>query len=517
MRIHPKNRSLRGPYLGAFCVAVGLSLTAALAAPRPGPTSTPLPLPTIPPPSHSSTPFPITSLPPASQPTDLPYPAYGSPAPGVGAGSPAPGVPQQIGLQQAISVGYARSPALTSARADVGVAAAGVRLQRAGALPNLSGAANATHSYQQAGSSGSLGTGRGSSSGGGNIGTSIQSNGVSLSLQQLVFDGGKVAAEVRAAERNETSFADVYRRDLQTVAFDVATAYYNYLAAQRTTAVDVEVVREDQVQLDLVAAQVRAGTAARADIATAQLPIAQAQLAVIKAQGAELAAQATFANAMGLSADANVQPVDDTPFGTDAKIATPPIPPYSRAYARALALRPDHDSSVQLVQSAEASLRAAKLGLFPQLEGTATTGTASSNVGGGAFRNSSQIGLALAIPLYDQGLTAANTAQAQAQLDKADAGLQTTDLGIQLSVKQALTNLVSARAAIEQTRIELLQAQIVLQSTEAQYRAGVTTLPLILNAEVGVAQALTDRVNAIYSLRQAEQSLLYATGEIGQT
>jgi outer membrane protein TolC len=418
-------------------------------------------------------------------------------------------------LSQAIAVGYARTPALTSARADVGIAAAGVRLQRAGALPNFSGSVNATHNFSQAGSSA---TG-GSTGGAGNSRVSfggVQSNGVSLDLKQLIFDGGRISAEVRAAQRSETSFADVYRREFQTVAFNIATSYYNYLETQRTTAVDVEVVRQDEVQVDLIGAQVRAGTAARADIATAQLPLAQAQLAVIKAQGAELAAQATFANAMGLDADANVQPIDDTGFSPSAQISSLAVPTYNKAFARALALRPDYDSSAQGVAGAEDSLRAAKLGLFPQLAGTASTGTSSTGVGGGDYRNSSQIGLALSIPIYDQGVTAANKAQAQAQLDKANAELVTTKLGIQLSVKQALTNLVSARAALDQTRIELLQAQVVLQSTQAQYKAGVTTLPLLLNASVGVAQALTDRVNAIYSLRGAEQSLLYATGEIGQ-
>ena len=54
-------------------------------------------------------------------------------------------------------------------------------------------------------------------------------------------------------------------------------------------------------------------------------------------------------------------------------------------------------------------------------------------------------------------------------------------------------------------------AEMVL-STEAQYRAGVTTLPLLLNAQVGITQALTDEVNAAYAVRQAEQALLYAEG-----
>jgi hypothetical protein len=40
----------------------------------------------------------------------------------------------------------------------------------------------------------------------------------------------------------------------------------------------------------------------------------------------------------------------------------------------------------------------------------------------------------------------------------------------------------------------------------------VTTLPLLLNAEVGLTQALVDQVTAVYTLRQAEASFLFAEG-----
>jgi hypothetical protein len=40
----------------------------------------------------------------------------------------------------------------------------------------------------------------------------------------------------------------------------------------------------------------------------------------------------------------------------------------------------------------------------------------------------------------------------------------------------------------------------------------VTTLPLLLNAEVGLTTALAAQVSAVYTLRQAEAAFLYAEG-----
>ncbi|HEY0614535.1 MAG TPA: TolC family protein, partial [Candidatus Elarobacter sp.] len=102
--------------------------------------------------------------------------------------------------------------------------------------------------------------------------------------------------------------------------------------------------------------------------------------------------------------------------------------------------------------------------------------------------------------------------QAQGQLDRGVAQLALAQQGVTLNVRQALVNLVAAYAALDQTNAELSKAQQVLQSTQAQYRAGVTTLPLLLNAQVGLTQALTDEVTAVYTVRQAEQALLFAEG-----
>jgi outer membrane protein TolC len=444
------------------------------------------------------TPIPLPTIGPAGSSATLPYPAYGTPAPGLESVK-APGIPQSITLKEAIAIAAARSPALTSARADVGVAKAQARLAQAGLLPNLSANASSGRSYGQ---SRTLGTT-----------APYTSNSLSATLEQLIFDGGRVSASIRAAKDNETAFSDLYRRQLQTVAFNVANAYYAALTAQSTTEVAVQTVKLNQVQEDLVTAQVRAGAAARTDIATAQLPTAQARVALVRAQGTELSSYAALANVLGLDANVDVKPIDDTTL-TDpaASASTVAIPTYQQAIARAILQRPDYDASEQSVAAARASLRAARLGIFPTLSGSASDGTNSTDLAGGTYRTSGSLGVNLAIPIFDQGLTAANSAQAQASFDKAEANLEITRLGIQLNVKQSLIGLVSARAALDQAQFEYDKAVEVLKATQAQYAAGVTTLPLLLSAQVGLTQALSDRVTTVYGVKTAEQALLYALG-----
>jgi outer membrane protein TolC len=492
---HPSEAQAQARVLAQASAPPAAGATAA-----PSAQASPLALPVAPPARRrlnkgQPTPFPLNTLAPLATQSELPFPAYGTPVPGVDKGTPAPGVPVQLSLQQAEMIGFARSPALAVARADVGVAAAAVRLARAGLLPDLSGGATTEYAHEQAGKP-----------------SHDTSANFSLSLSQLVFDGGRIAASIGAAERGETADADAYRRELQTVAYNVASAYYTYLAAERTTQVDREIVREDEVQLDLVEAQVRAGTEARAETATVELPVAQARLAVVKAQGAELSAEAAFANSMGLDANDLVSPIDDAPVFTATQVSSIPVPSYAQALARAYALRPDYYGSVDSVQQAQYSLREAKLGLFPTLSGSATAQDGSSNANAGAFRNQQTVGLTLSVPIYDQGVTAANVLSARSTLDSAYANLQNEKLTVQLNVKQALTNLVAASQALTETQQEYQTALVNVQSTQAQYAAGVTTLPLLLNAQVQLTQALTDQVTAVYTLRQSEQSYLYEIG-----
>ncbi|GAC1544792.1 MAG: TolC family type I secretion outer membrane protein [Vulcanimicrobiaceae bacterium] len=509
--------------LGAGAVlAAALGATFAPALPavaaQPQPMATVTPLPARPFGGAVPTPQPINTPGPLPVDAALPYPAYGTPVPGVDAGVAAAGIPASIALPEAIAIGFARSPALAAARADVGIAQAAVRLAGAGLLPSVAGSASVDRSHTQPGAgSSSLGsaTGAGGSPSSAIRGvntTNFTQAAFAVQVRQLIYDGGRIAASVRAARRSESAFADVYRRQLQTVAYNVAVAYYNYLAAQRTRQVDLEIVRQDQTQENLVRAQVRAGTEARAQIATAQLPTAQARLAVIRAQSSELSAGAAFANAMGLDANVRVQPIDDAPVFTGGRASPLPIPAYDAALARAIALRPDYDAARQSLAQANENLRAARLGRSPSLAGTASAQDASSDPNAGSFRASQSIGLALSLPIFDQGLTRANSASAAASVDRATANLQATGLTIALNIKQALTNLVSSQAALDQTQQEYATAISNVRATQAQYRAGVTTLPLLLNAQVQLAQALTDQVNAVYALRQAEQTYLFAVG-----
>ncbi|MDE2573427.1 MAG: TolC family protein, partial [bacterium] len=429
------------------------------------------------------------------------------------AGAPSKQYPN-VDLKQAIAIAVAGSPVLASARADAALAAVQVRLAQANALPNLSVSGTTARFRGSTRSSGGAtggGTATPSPAGGGSI--AVTSNSLSVGVRQLLFDGFHTEAQIHAADAAAVAAADTYRSSLDQLGLNVAKAYYTALSAERQTGAALASLKNAQTQRDLVAAQVAVGTAARSNISNAELQVAQARLLVIQDQASALNALAAFSTTLGVSANEVVQPVDDVPTNDPGTMTSLPVPSYQEALQRALALRPDYAAATEQVVAAERSVRAARAARWPSLVGTASSGTSSTDLVGGGFQPAWSIGAQLTLPIYDGGLIAATVSQAQETELKAQATARQAQLVLQSDVKQALVSLASAKAALVAANQERATADEQLRATEAQYKAGVTTLPLLLQAQTGYTSALVDQVNAAYGVRQAEQQYLFAIGD----
>ncbi|HXP93163.1 MAG TPA: TolC family protein [Candidatus Binatia bacterium] len=515
--------------LAASALVVIAASSFSSAQPVAAPTPAPLPTPSLlfgQPTPPSIIPSAPPTLPPANLPTALPYPAYGSPAPGATALISEPGVPQIVDLNQAVAIGFAKSPILASARGSVLVNTAPLVSTELAFFPSIVGTGVSSKSNRQPGGAG-VGTSTGGAAGGsaGTVTasgstTALTSNSLSLTLKQLIWDGGNLWAQLKGAKATQLSSIDAFRRQAQTVANNVGQAYYAGLAAQRTTAAAVASLKNAETQVALVQAQVNAGTAAVAAVAPLQFQAAQARAGLVQAQGNELTALANFANTLGLDPNVSVQPRDDVQLNSSsATISTIPVPSYDQAVARAILLRPDYDQAVKQLDAAKYNLKAAVLGYAPNLQGTGSYGTASTDLLGGTYRNSNSLGLTLTVPIpyLDQGITEGKIISAKGNVAIAQANLDSTRLTVGLNVKTALIALITAKAKLDQVQAEYTSAVTTLQAVQAQYKVGVASIVDLFTAQNTYTTALVDQVNAAYALRQAEQSYLFSTGEITTT
>jgi len=407
-------------------------------------------------------------------------------------------VPAVLNLTDAENVALARSPALALARAAVGQAQSSADLALSAALPNLSGQASST--YSKGGFRGTSGTTQTTNG--------FTSNDASVNLRQLVFDGGHVRAQVLSARYSTDAARLLLTRQIQTVFFTVAQDYYTALQARHQLITANDSLKLAKTQYNLVEAQFRAGAASRADVLTAQLPVAQALLAVAQAANGEKSQIAVLLNSMGVPSDTAVSLVDDNSVGAAA-------PPAQDIMTIAQTMRPDLLAARALLNSAQQSVRAARLQRFPTIVGTANDGPTSISPSGGTYANSRSVGVSLSVPIFDGGAIRAQTEAALAQQDSAQANFDSAALGVSQTVEQAVLGLSTAQSGLSAATAELSQARTVLDVTNAQYKAGVTTLPLLLNAQVGLTKAETDYVVAVYAYKIAQQQLKFAEGTFG--
>jgi outer membrane protein len=437
----------------------------------------------------AATPAPMAS--PTTVPTAQPMQSSTRPA----------SVPATLSLSQAEQIALASSPLLALARGVVNQEQAGIGIARSGYLPQLSADATTRRGEEQI----NITNQKGQSISQPAISTS---NTASATLNQLILDGGRINAEVQAARYSTDSAKLTLLRDIQTVLLTVAQDYYASLQARHQLQAAQQSLSVAQVQERLVEAQYHAGVASKADVLTAQLPVAQAELAVASAQNGEATNVASLLTAMGLEATTPISLQDDTSV-------TASNPNVNEILSSALAERTDLSAAKASVNSAQASVRAAKLQWFPVIQGTATSGTGSSGFVAANYAANWSLQAGLAFPIYTGGLIKSEVEQASAFESQAEANYQSARLNVYENVQQSYLGLQTAGSSLNAAKVALDQARVVLNVTNAQYKAGVTTLPLLLNAQSQLTTAQSNYVQALYSYKVAQQNLLYAEGTLG--
>ena len=190
-----------------------------------------------------------------------------------------------------------------------------------------------------------------------------------ITVTQLIYDGGRTIANIRSAKAADIAGRATLLRQLQTLAFNVANAYYTVLEDNATVTADAQLVHEFEVNEASVAAQIRNGAAARSDIAAAQFQTAQARGNLVTAQGVG------DRRASLVCDDARTRRRRPGRAAADHGAAeSTPNPTYDASLKRAFIMRPDYIAAAYNVQSAQENLRYAKLARFPILTAGASDG-----------------------------------------------------------------------------------------------------------------------------------------------
>jgi outer membrane protein len=339
-----------------------------------------------------------------------------------------------------------------------------------------------------------------------------------LGVQQPLFTGFRLEAGAEAARMLEKSAGLDLERDRLEFAFTVKSAYWalaRAIAFEKAVAENIDQVTE---QLKDVRAFYDQGLLTRNEVLRAELQLSNARLMLIDTQNAIDVARTSLNSLIGWPLETEIEltttaeslaaslPVEEKTAGGTA----------SSLIQTALSDRADLRSADLRIKSSEAGVKAAKAAWYPQVLLTGNYYYYRPNPrlmpAQDKFYGSWDIGISLSLDIWNWGQTRSQTIQAEAQLAQARDSRKLLGDQVSLEVIQSRLAVKQAREKTSVAREAVVQAEENLRITRERFRQGVALNRDVLDAEIELLQAKTNRTQAAIDLVLAQARLEKALG-----
>ena len=127
---------------------------------------------------------------------------------------------------------------------------------------------------------------------------------------------------------------------------------------------------------------------------------------------------------------------------------------------------------------------------------------------------SSYIGINLSIPIFDGMEKRSKSRQAKLEYQKSTLTLDDTKEKFSVDYKNAMNNYYNNKSNVERQQQNINLAEKVYTETALRYREGLSTMSDLLQDEIGLSDAQSSYMNALYNLKDAELNIMSLNGEI---
>jgi outer membrane protein TolC len=343
------------------------------------------------------------------------------------------------------------------------------------------------------------------------VGITSTSKDVSGSANITLFDGlaninriGAARASRDAAELNRA-----WSREL--VIQNVATAYYDLLRYVKLREVAVETRDQARAELERTETYFRLGSAAKSEVLQQRVRLEQTRYDLVVADNMVEMAAADLAYAMNQPLAERVA-IDTSPLFTEMALEE-----VDSLYSEALESRLDLESSRLGVEASQHEARAASGALLPRVD---AFGRFSRSNNESPYRFGSQtseswvFGAQASWDIFNRYQNWTNRSKAKAQARIAEYQMQQAELDAQLEVRQyhnAMRNALEKHKVSEET---IVQAEEELRLAKERFRVGAGTQLDRITAEVNLASARADEVQAVCDYLIARVQLYRAVGRL---
>ena len=414
--------------------------------------------------------------------------------------TPQPTTADAFSLAELTEYALRNNPRARQAWFAARAAAAGVGIEEADLLPQVTGGASFTRLRPVSGTTTQA--------------SSPQTRwGPTVTLSFVLFDFGARMDQVRAAEYRLLAANLNQNRALQDIVFQVEQSYYRLLGLDLLVRVNELTLRNIRTSLDAANRRRESGLATVADVYRTETQVAQAELNLTRSRGELEKARGQLAAAVGLPPN-NVLKVQTLPDVPQVRQMTETV---DQLLERARQSRPDLVAAEAQARAARAAALAASKAWLPTIDVTATGGRTllldSSSVDRripGA--TSWQFALNLRMPLFDGFREKYSSRQAQALAEQADASRDVLYRQTELDVWQAYYDVQTAATATGSTEAQVKSAEQTAQATFARYQAGFGSILDLLTAQLDESNARVQRIQSYLDWYTALARLNFSAG-----
>lgn len=395
-------------------------------------------------------------------------------------------------LGEALALAYDSNPTLLAQRAQQRALDEAFVQARAGYRPSLG--ASVSENYAESDLPKKFGGSK-----------ETKSTSLTLSASQTLFSGGRVAANVSAAEAQILAGREGLRAAEAAVLQQVISAYVDVRRDQEAVAIQQENVTVLKNQLDEAKAKFEVGQLTRTDTAQAQAQYAQAKGALTSAKAQLEISRAAYAAVVGRA-----------PASLAAEPTLPGLPDsVEEAFDLADKNAPAIRQAVLAERASRAKVDAAKAANHPSVAATASYGPSNSALSRqDIYSNQFVAGVTVTQPLFTGGLNESLIRQAREQNTADRIDIEKQRRGAVQQVSQAWSNILSARANVATDEEAVTAAKVAAEGAREEYRVGRRITLDVLQAEKQVRDAELALVQARHDGYLAEAQLLAAVGRL---
>jgi outer membrane protein TolC len=322
-------------------------------------------------------------------------------------------------------------------------------------------------------------------------------------LNQTIFDWGSIQGE-RSSQAQLKSAEYGYKNARELVVTVIVSNYLLLIADQS----EVESARSQRdtarVLFQQTSDQHTAGLAAAVDVLRSQVELQSREQKLIVANNNLAKQKLVLARAIGL------------PLGQKFEITTQisyedlSVPPLDDAIQSAYKARPDFQSQMNQIRSAELTKQASLAERYPSIESVADYGITGVNPA--STHGTVDAAVTLRVPIFQGGKVHGDVVRADASLQRARQVLEDLRAQIDQEVRDAYFDLESAaqEVAVEKSTVQL--ATETLRQSRDRFNSGVTDNIEVVQAQDALATANDAYIASLYSYNVAKISLARAIG-----